>query len=115
MPNPAPQQTIKIISVEQLHALSQRQPVEVIDVRTPSEFNAQRATLARNVPLDELDPHAVMSGRENADEPLYIICQIGGRSAYACAVFMAAGYPNVVNVDGGTDAWVARGLSTIRS
>jgi rhodanese-related sulfurtransferase len=65
------------------------------------------------VPLDTLDPQAVIKARTNPpDEPLYFICHLGGRSAAACAMFMAAGFPNVVNIDGGTDAWIAAGLPT---
>ena len=49
-----------------------------------------------------------------ADEPLYFICHLGGRSAAACMMFTAAGYSNVVNIEGGTDAWLAAGLPTER-
>ena len=67
--------------------------------------------LARNVPLDTLNPTALMQSRTTSpDEPLYFICAVGGRSAWACEMMMAAGYENVVNVEGGTQAWFAAGL-----
>ena len=46
----------------------------------------------------------------SADEPIYFICHLGGRSGRVCLAIMAAGYPNVVNVVGGTEAWEAAGL-----
>ena len=37
--------------------------VELIDVRTPVEFREVHADLARNVPLDSLDPAASCTAR----------------------------------------------------
>jgi rhodanese-related sulfurtransferase len=86
-------------------------PIDLIDVRTAEEFQQVRASLARNVPLDKLDPFSLMQSRTTPDqEPLYFICAVGGRSAWACELMMAAGYKNVVNVEGGTQAWYAAGL-----
>ncbi len=91
------------------------QPVELIDVRTPVEFREVHADLARNVPLSDLDPAAVMNARDGQpDQPLYVICQSGGRGRQACEKFLAAGFANVVNVEGGTRAWVECGLPVAR-
>ncbi|AWM40585.1 Inner membrane protein YgaP [Gemmata obscuriglobus] len=89
--------------------------VELIDVRTPVEYREVHCPFARNVPLSDLDPAAVMSARTGpADAPLYVICKSGGRGRQACERFLAAGYANVVNVAGGTAAWVECGLPTNR-
>jgi rhodanese-related sulfurtransferase len=94
---------------------SDGRPVELIDVRTPAEFREVHADLARNVPLDALDPAAVLAARTApADEPLYVICRSGGRARQACGRFTAAGFTNVVNVEGGTLAWDAAGLPVVR-
>ena len=96
--------------------LAEKSAADVIDVRTPAEFQAVHATGARNFPLDSLDPAAVMKSRNDASgEPLYVICKSGGRSAKACEKFVQAGFGNVVNVTGGTDAWDAAGLPVERS
>jgi rhodanese-related sulfurtransferase len=96
----------------EMHAAGK--PVELIDVRTPAEFGEVHASCARLVPLDELDPRAVMEGRASRGEPLYVICRSGNRAAKACAKFVAAGYPDVVNVEGGTLAWAEAGLPVVR-
>jgi rhodanese-related sulfurtransferase len=90
------------------------QPVDLIDVRTPVEFREVHADLARNVPLDRLDPKAVQAGRDGADQPLYVICRSGGRGQQACAQFLAAGYRNIFNIEGGTLAWAEAGLPVVR-
>ena len=50
--------------------------IDLIDVRTPVEYRELHVENARNVPLDQLDPAAVMNSRNgSADEPLYVICR----------------------------------------
>lgn len=102
---------VKTIRCAELHQLSLNGPIDLIDVRTPEEFCDARAALARNVPLDTFDPAAIMeSRRTHADEPLYFICAVGARSAWACEMMTAAGHENVINVAGGTQAWYLTGL-----
>ena len=44
------------------------------------------------MPLDRLDPAAVMRARNgSSDEPLYVICRSGSRGRQACEKFLAAG------------------------
>ncbi len=91
------------------------EPCDLIDVRTPLEYRALHVKFARNVPLDQLQPQAVVTGRNGArNAPLYIICQSGGRSRKACELFLQAGYSNVVSVDGGTTACEQAGLPMIQ-
>lgn len=48
---------MKTITPTDLHRrIENGEPVEVIDVRTPVEFNEIHATVARNVPLASLNP-----------------------------------------------------------
>lgn len=89
--------------------------IELIDVRTPVEFQEVRAPLAHNMPLHSLDPAAIIRSRgDRHEQPLYLICKSGSRGRQACEKFITAGFTNVVNVEGGTSAWVASGLPVIR-
>jgi rhodanese-related sulfurtransferase len=103
------------VTCHDLYDLSQREEVDVIDVRLPTEFRHVHATIARNVPLHSLDPAAIMAERNGtAEQPLYVICKSGDRSSMACDKFAAAGYTNVVNVEGGTLGWEKAGLPVER-
>lgn len=90
------------------------EPVDLIDVRTPVEFREVHVTIARNVPLDQLDANAIRESRAAKKEPLYVICKSGSRGRQACEKLVAAGCSNVVNVDGGTAAWDAAGFPVLR-
>jgi len=108
--------TINSIRPQQLSELcSNGKKIDLIDVRTPVEFQEVHVEVARNVPLDQLDPSALMQARNgSANEPLYVICRSGGRGQQACEKFLKAGFSNVVNVEGGTMACVEAGLPVMR-
>lgn len=107
--------TLTTISPKQLADLCKSSKIDVIDVRTPVEFREVHLEFARNVPLDKLDPVAVMQTRNGTrDEPLYLICRSGSRGRQACEKFLAAGFTNIVNVEGGTLACVESGLPVVR-
>ena len=107
---------ITTISPQELAARQQRGDVcELIDVRTPVEFREVHVTFARNEPLDRLDPNALISVRNGASQPpLYVICRSGNRANQACEQFIAAGFTNIINVSGGTQAWEQAGLPVTR-
>lgn len=77
----------------------------LIDVREPDEYDEARVPGARLIPLatvpDELDAFT-------AADPVYVICKSGGRSMKACE-YAADHGASVVNVAGGTMAWIAAG------
>jgi rhodanese-related sulfurtransferase len=104
---------MQTISPKQLHDLVKSEKrVDLIDVRTPVEFREVHVAFARNVPLDQLKPSEVTAGRNG--DPLYVICRSGGRGKQACEKIAAAGFSNVINVDGGTQAWDQAGLPVVR-
>lgn len=94
--------------------IRQGKSLELIDVRTPAEFQEVHLTCARNVPLDRLDPKAIVQSRGGSTEPIYVICKSGGRGKQAAEAFTSAGFANVLNVEGGTTACVAAGLPNVR-
>ena len=107
--------SVTAISPQHLADLCKNGQVELIDVRTPVEYRELHVAAARNVPLDKLDPAAVMPARNGSkDDPLYLICRSGSRGRQACEKFLAAGFTNVVNVEGGTLACVECGLPVVR-
>jgi rhodanese-related sulfurtransferase len=107
--------SVTTISPRQLAERCRNGQIEFIDVRTPLEFRELHAKDARNVPLDRLDPVALLQARNGSrEEPLYVICRSGSRGRQACEKFLAAGFANVINVEGGTLAWAECGLPVVR-
>ena len=90
-------------------------PIELIDVRTPAEFREVHAGVARLEPLATLKPQEIIASRKLPHAPLYVICRSGARGQKACNAFASAGFgETVVNVEGGTLAWIQAGLPVER-
>lgn len=108
--------TISTMSPRRLAELCEAgQKIDLIDVRTPVEFREVHVAIARNVPLDRLDPATIIHARNGtANDPLYLLCRSGSRGQQACEKFVKAGFTNVVNVEGGTLACIEAGLPVVR-
>ena len=108
--------TVATMSPRQLAELCiEGKKIDLIDVRTPVEFREVHVKFARNVPLDLLDPAALVQARNgSADEPMYVLCRSGSRGQQACEKFLKAGFSNVVNIEGGTLACIESGLPVVR-
>jgi sulfur dioxygenase len=101
------------VSARQLAEVLGTEKIHLIDVRTPAEFDNVRIVGAVNVPLDRLDPAALLA-RLGADAPVYCVCQTGTRSQLAASALRTAGFRRIVHVDGGTNAWMLAGLPVER-
>lgn len=103
------------ITPKQLHEeIRSGKKVTLIDVRTPAEYGEVHVTCAKNVPLDRISTAKHAEIPDHASEPTYVICKSGGRSKMACDKLVAAGYTNIVNVEGGTSACEQAGLPVAR-
>lgn len=94
--------------------LDSGRPMKVLDVRTPAEFRRVHAAGAESAPLDRLDPLGIARARKDRSDPLYVICQTGGRAAKACQRLKEAGAGPVYSIEGGTAAWERMGLPVER-
>src|ERR1700678_1129603 len=66
-------------------------------------------------PLSVLNRAELVRARNgSANEPLYVICQAGGRGQQACERIAKAGFTNVINIEGGTAACETAGLPLVR-
>lgn len=80
----------------------------ILDVRTPEEFASGHVPNAINIPHTELATR--MSEIESAvDSPVVVYCERGGRAGKAEAELLAAGYSNVLHLEGDMSAWRAAG------
>lgn len=98
---------ISEISVDELATLLDG-GATVIDVRMPDEYETAHVPGAVLVPLPELPERL---GDIPDETTSYVICKVGGRSMKACEFLVTQGY-DVVNVAGGTDAWIDTGRAT---
>lgn len=95
------------VDLDAFAGLLEKGGITVIDVRTPQEFASGHVPGAANVPLGfGVDDPAIAA--LDRDQPVYVICQSGRRSARAADQLAGAGF-RAINVQGGTGAWIASG------
>jgi glyoxylase-like metal-dependent hydrolase (beta-lactamase superfamily II) len=98
-----------------LEALGSRQAAaRLIDVRERAEFESDdlgHLEAAELVPLSTLKAASV---QWNRDEPIYLVCKSGRRSAAAAAQLLELEFTNVVSVQGGLEAVNKAGMPVVR-
>jgi rhodanese-related sulfurtransferase len=80
---------------------------QIVDVRTPAEFQGGVIAGAKNIPLDEL-PAAV--GTLDKSKPVLLYCATGSRSVTAMQMLQSAGFERVYNLTMGIAGWAQAGL-----
>ncbi|GGE86545.1 rhodanese-like domain-containing protein [Massilia psychrophila] len=106
---PALQPRGKRASSLQVTQLLNRGKTTIVDVRTPQEFAIGHLRDAKNIPLADLA--ARISELEKSKlRAVVVVCQSGARADKAVRQLAAAGFNDVVSLDGGLTAWQAAGL-----
>lgn len=99
--NPSP--ALPEIDVHQLKArLDEGTPFVLLDVREPAEIEVARLPGSILIPLGEL-PNRL--GELDPSAETIIHCKVGGRSAMALQILLAAGFSDACHVQGGINAW----------
>lgn len=75
---------------------------QLIDVREPDEVAGGTLAGARNIPLGDLPARV---GELDPGRRVVLLCRSGGRSTQAAEFLAAAGFGDVVNLEGGMLAY----------
>ncbi len=82
----------------------------IVDVRLPTEWMGLRIGNVLNMPLNKLFADGK---RLSKDMPVLTVCNSAYRSSMGAAVLQKMGFTNVLNMEGGSEAWIADGLPTL--
>ena len=75
---------------------------QFVDVREPDEVANGTLPGTRNIPVGQLpDRLSELDSRRR----VVVMCRSGGRSTQAAEILTAAGFADVINLDGGWMAW----------
>jgi len=71
---------------------------QLIDVRTPEEYQASHADQAINIPIDD-----ILAGdlsKIDKNKPIYLYCRSGNRAGQVKEFLESKGYENITNLGG---------------
>ncbi|WP_251139299.1 rhodanese-like domain-containing protein [Exiguobacterium sp. s146] len=90
------------IDVETLQNRLENEEITLLDVRELDEYDGGHIEGAVNAPLSSLDEIELPYLK---DDPIYVICRSGNRSAQAAQLLQERGYTEIYDVSGGMIAW----------
>ena len=99
------------IDVEQLAGMLDDEGLTLINVHIPYEGEIPETDLF--IPFDEITDH--QDQLPDKDAPIVLYCRSGSMSTSAARDLVALGYTNVLEVDGGFNAWKAAGYELLDS
>jgi sulfur-carrier protein adenylyltransferase/sulfurtransferase len=84
------------------HLLTTGEPIQLIDVRSISEYEIANIRGAQLLPLDSLE-QKILDLDKHAKTICF--CHKGKRSQKACEILLQHGFSNILNLSGGIDRW----------
>jgi rhodanese-related sulfurtransferase len=103
-----PVNAIEQVSVAQLKDQMANSDLQIVDVRRAAEYVNGHVPRALNAPLASLDKSLGPLPLEK-DKLTAVICAGGYRSSAATSLLQKQGFSNLLNVSGGTGAWINAG------
>lgn len=83
--------------------------IQLIDIRTGREFNAEHINNAQNINFLSEDFSNTIN-KLNKEEPVFIYCRSGKRSGKSVAKFEKAGFTKIYELKGGILNWKSEGF-----
>ncbi|MEK9613408.1 MAG: rhodanese-like domain-containing protein [Flavobacteriaceae bacterium] len=77
---------------------------QLIDVRTPDEFNQGHIGSALNLNVNDPNFEAAVS-KLDKNQPVLVYCAVGGRSGYAAKIMKKLGFKKIYDLKGGYRNW----------
>lgn len=104
-----PSKTIQTIDAAQYaEKLKSTGNPQLLDVRTPEEYNTEHIDKAVNVNWNG-DDFEAKANKYDKSKPVFVYCKVGGRSAKAADKLAEMGFKEIYNLDGGIMKWNASG------
>ena len=98
--------TISRVDKEAIKAEVIGKDVQLVDVRTPGEYRAGHIDDAVNFDLSNRNAFMKQIETLAKDQPVYLYCLVGSRSAYAAKILRDKGFTKIYDYSGGYNDWV---------
>ncbi|WP_109299275.1 rhodanese-like domain-containing protein [Aquimarina sp. AU474] len=105
--------TVELITVEEMDSLLKLGEVQLVDVRTPSEYQEGHIDSAINIDFRN-ENFETLIAKVDKSKPVAVYCGRGGRSGKCSAYMKKAGFTKIYDLDGGITEWKFKGKKTVK-
>lgn len=105
--------TVELITVEEMDSLLKLGKVQLVDVRTPKEYEAGHIENALNIDFRDKNFEALIA-KVDKTKPVAVYCGKGGRSGKCSAYMKKAGFTKIYDLDGGITEWKFKGKKVVK-
>lgn len=95
---------IKLVTADEMKQIIELEDVQVVDVRTASEFEAIRVKSAQNIDFNSPTFDKDIQKLDKS-KPVVLYCKGGGRSAKCAKKLKDAGFEKIYDLEGGLSKW----------
>ena len=98
-------ENIQVIDVANFKEAVVGKTVQLVDVRTPEEYNAGYIDNAINIDYFDQEKFKQAFKKLDKDKPVYVYCRSGSRSNMSAIILKELGFTKLYDLDGGYIAW----------
>jgi rhodanese-related sulfurtransferase len=100
---------IKLVTPEEMQKLLEQKDVQLVDVRTPEEYQEGFIANAQNIDFNSPTFDEEVSKLDKT-KPVLLYCKGGGRSAKCSEKLLNAGFVKIYDLKGGITQWKFMGF-----
>ena len=100
---------IKLITVEEMQTLIDQKDVQLVDVRTVSEYDEGHLINSQNIDFNSPTFDQDITKLDKT-KPVILYCKSGGRSSKCAKKLQKAGFIKIFDLEGGITQWKFKGL-----
>ena len=95
---------VKLVTAEEMQSILEIEDVQLVDVRTPKEYEEIRIANAQNIDFSSPTFDDDIS-KLDKEKPVILYCKGGNRSAKCSKKLKSAGFEKIYELDGGISKW----------
>ncbi len=104
---------VQVLNVAKYEKKMAQPDVQLVDVRTPEEFNEGHLENAINIDVTADDFDAKVASLDK-EKPVMVYCKLGGRSSKAATRLKELGFKNISDLEGGITNWTNENKPTVK-
>ncbi|MFD0991457.1 rhodanese-like domain-containing protein [Mariniflexile jejuense] len=107
------QNQVSVVTPTEANKVLQDKAIQIIDVRTPSEFAEGHIKNAKNIDFMASPSFTTNINTLDKEKPILVYCRSGKRSNESVKILLNAGFTKIYDLEGGILNWKTKSLPIV--